>query len=117
MSRSPWNFSGGPWLILSRGDEQFLVIASGELPLDSEGELGEIAVADHLAELPFGFEHPGCGPAQAHVAGLPALDVAGGAADGLDHGFARVGRLQRLLEQPAYAEPRHCQRLLQPFAQ
>jgi hypothetical protein len=33
-----------------------------------------------LRKLALGFEHPGRGPAQADVAGLPALYVAGGAA-------------------------------------
>jgi len=56
--------------------------AGGEVVLDGQGEGGEVLVADDLSELAFGFEHPGGGPAQAHVAVLPALDVAaGGAAD------------------------------------
>src|ERR1035437_2166773 len=45
--------------------------------LDGVGEFRQVAVADHAAELPLGFEHPGRGPAQRHVAGLPVLDVAG----------------------------------------
>ena len=44
--------------------------------LDRDHELGEVAVADDLAELLLGVEHPGGGPAQAHVAVLPVLDVA-----------------------------------------
>jgi hypothetical protein len=50
------------------------------------------------------FDHAG-GPAQAHVARLPALDVARGAADDLDHRLARVRRLQRLLQRSLHAEP------------
>ena len=44
--------------------------------LDRDGELGEVGVSDDAAELAFGLEHPGRGPAQRHVAGLPVLDVA-----------------------------------------
>jgi hypothetical protein len=36
--------------------------------LDGVGEFREVAVADHAAELPLGFKHPGRGPAQGHVA-------------------------------------------------
>jgi len=54
-----------------------LVLAvAGEVALDGEGELGEVGVADDAAELAFGFEHSGGGPAQGHVAGLPVFDVA-----------------------------------------
>jgi len=52
-----------------------------EVALDGERERGEAAVADDLPKLPFGFEHSGGSPAQAHVARLPALDVARGASD------------------------------------
>jgi hypothetical protein len=48
----------------------------GAVAFDGVGELGEVGVADDLAELAFGFEHAGGRPAQAHVPGLPALDVA-----------------------------------------
>ena len=58
--------------------------------LDRYHELGEVAVADDPPELLLGDEHPGGGPALAHVAVLPALDVALRVADDLDHGLARV---------------------------
>ena len=48
----------------------------GDVALDGDRELGEVGEADDLAELLLGFEHAGGGPAQAHVAVLPALDVA-----------------------------------------
>ena len=54
-----------------------------EVAFDRERELGEVAVADDLSKLTFGFEHAGGGPAQAHVAGLPALLVAAVLTDGL----------------------------------
>src|SRR3954470_22916866 len=63
----------------------------GDLALDGDGERGQLGVADHAAELPLGLEHPGGGPAQAHVAVLPTLDVAAGPADALEHRLARVG--------------------------
>jgi len=63
----------------------------------------EVLVADDLAELALGFEHPGGGPAQAHVAVLPALDVAaGGAADvqlGMDPQALQRDRLGQALAQ------------------
>ncbi len=46
-----------------------------EVAFDGERELGEVCVADDLAELGLGLEHPRGGPAQAHIAGLPALHV------------------------------------------
>ena len=52
------------------------VTVAGDVAFDGEGELGEVGVADDAAELAFGFEHAGGGPAQRHVAGLPVLDVA-----------------------------------------
>ena len=44
--------------------------------LDGDDEVGEVAVADDASELLLGDEHPGGGPALAHVAVLPALHVA-----------------------------------------
>jgi len=69
--------------------------AGSDVALDGEGELGEVLDADDLAELALGFEHAGRGPAQTHVAGLPALDVARCAPDELDHRLDRVGRGER----------------------
>src|SRR5580704_8482673 len=68
---------------------------------DGDGELGEIAVAEDFPELGLGLEHPGGGPAQAHVAVLPVLDVAAGAPDGAGHRLDRVRALERALEFPA----------------
>ena len=48
---------------------------TGEVALDAGGELCEVAVADDLAELQLGFEHPGGGPAQAHVADCQRLTL------------------------------------------
>ena len=48
---------------------------------------------------------PGGGPAERQVARLPALDVAAGAADALDHRLARVRALQRPLQRPASSSP------------
>src|SRR5215210_6974595 len=59
--------------------------------------MGEVLVADDLAELGFGFEHAGGRPAQAHVAVLPALDVAAGGAADADHRLDWVRRGQRFL--------------------
>jgi hypothetical protein len=36
--------------------------------LDRDGEAREVGVADHLAKLLLGFEHPSRGPAQTHLA-------------------------------------------------
>jgi hypothetical protein len=38
-----------------------------DVALDGEGELGEVALADDLAETLLGFEHPNGGLARAHV--------------------------------------------------
>ena len=67
MSRSPWNLVAASRVIISCEGNRYLR-GGGlvELAFDREGELGEVAVADDLAELPLGFEHPGGGPAQAH---------------------------------------------------
>ena len=61
-----------------------------EVAFDRYGELGEVSVAGDPAELAFGFEHPGSGPAERHLAGLPPFDVAAGAADALDHRLTGV---------------------------
>src|SRR3954451_4266816 len=53
---------------------------ASDVTLDGDGELGELGVADDLAELLFGFEQAGGRPAQAHVAVVPVLDVARDAA-------------------------------------
>jgi len=84
--------------------------------LDRDGELGEVFVADDASELLFGFEHAGGGPAQRHVAVLPALDVARAAPDALDHGLAGVGGLLRRLELACDAEAGEGERLLETFA-
>src|SRR4051812_50187029 len=76
----------GPWCGLER------------VTLDGDDELGEVAVADDASELLLGDEHAGGGPALAHVAALPALDVALGVADDLDHRLARVRRAERVGE-------------------
>jgi hypothetical protein len=57
--------------------------------------------------------------AQAHLAVLPVLDVAAGAANALDHALTGVSGLERLLELAIDAEPGwgHGQRLLETFAQ
>jgi hypothetical protein len=89
----------------------------GEVAFDGDGELGEVGVADDLAELALGFEHPGGGPPEAHVAGLSALDVSRRAANDLDHRLDRVGALQRALEPAADPEAGEGERLLQAFAQ
>src|SRR5205807_175795 len=83
---------------------------------DRDDERGEVAVADDASKLPFGFEHAGGGPAQRHLAGRPALDVALGAADDLEHRLAGVCRLQRALEVAGNAEPRERQCLFDAFA-
>src|SRR3954469_17929685 len=84
---------------------------------DGDGEARQVLVADDLAELALGFEHPGGGPAQAHVSVLPALDVVRGAAGGLDLRLARVRGGERALEPAANAEPCDRQRFLEAFAQ
>src|SRR4051812_20872580 len=63
-----------------------------DVAFHGEGELGEVGVADDRAELALGCEHAGGRPPEAHVAVLPALDVAAGAADGLDVGSAASRR-------------------------
>jgi len=57
---------------------------------DRGHKLGEVAVADDPPELLLGDEHSGGGPALAHVAVAPALDVALRVADDLEHRLARV---------------------------
>src|SRR3990172_1681041 len=84
---------------------------------DRDDEGGEVAVADDLPKLPFGFEHAGGGPAERHLARRPALDVALGAADDLDHRLAGIRRLERAFQVAADAEPGERQRLFHPLAQ
>src|SRR5438093_13181782 len=84
---------------------------------DRDDEGGEVAVADDLPNLPFGFEHAGGGPAQRHLPRGPALHVALGAPDDLDHRLARVRALERALQVAVDAEPSERERLLHPFAQ
>src|SRR6266536_3814991 len=84
---------------------------------DRDDEGGEVAVADDLPKLAFGFEHAGGGPAQRHLAGGPALDVALGASDDLDHRLAWVRALERALQVAGDAEPAERERLLHLFAQ
>ena len=85
--------------------------------LDRDHELGEVAVADDPSELLFGDEHPGGGPALAHVTVLPALDVALCVPDDLDHALARVRRAQRLGELAVDPEPHQRQRVIHSLAQ
>src|SRR3954453_18626382 len=92
-------------------------VLGGDVAFDGESELGELGVADDLAELALGFEHPGGRPSEAHVARLPTLDVATDAADRLDHRLTWVRRGQRALQAAADFEPRDRQRLLEAFAQ
>ena len=68
--------------------------------LDRDGEVRQPAVALDFAEAALGFEHAGGGPAQAHVAELPVLDVAVYDPDGGDHRLARIGRLEGELSVP-----------------
>src|SRR5712691_5509736 len=84
---------------------------------DRDDESGEVAVADDLPKLPFGFEHAGGGPSQRHLARRPALHVALSAADDLDHRLARVRALERALQVAGDAEPGEGERLFHPFAQ
>src|SRR5437588_5429086 len=50
---------------------------SVQLTFDCERESGEIGVADDATELALGFEHPGGGPAQAHLARFSIIDSQG----------------------------------------
>ena len=52
-----------------------------------------------------------------HLAGGPALEVALGAADDLDHRLARIGRLERAFQVAADVEPGEGERLFHPFAE
>src|SRR6266550_3982897 len=87
------------------------------LAFDRDDEGGEVAVADDLPKLLFGFEHAGSGPTQRHLARGPALDVALGATDDLDHRLAGVRALERSFERAADAESGERQRFLDAFAQ
>ena len=53
--------------VSSDRDGDLLDRVTVELSLGGEGELGEVAVADHPAELAFGFEHPGGRPSERHL--------------------------------------------------
>jgi len=107
MSGSSWNFSGDPrWVDgqtvtgLCGLAAVAVVVGGGEgVTLDRDDELGEVAVADDSAELLLGDEHPGGGPALAHVAVAPALDVALQVADDLiiDSQGSRIACSWRLL--------------------
>src|SRR6266853_6852032 len=105
MSRSPWIFAAAVpvcWSgaeddsgLLGWGASRVGVTALVVVAFDRDDEGGEVAVADDLPKLLFGFEHAGGGPAQRHLARGPALDVALGAADDLDHRLARVRAFER----------------------
>jgi hypothetical protein len=84
---------------------------------DRDHELGEVAVPDDPSELLLGDEHPGGGPALAHVTVPPAFHVALRVADDLDHRLARVRRAQRLGELSVDPEPHQRQRVIHPLAQ
>ncbi len=87
------------------------------IALDGDGERRELGVADHAAERLLGLEHPGGRPAQAHVAVLPALDVAAGGAADADHRLDRVRRGQRLPQLGMDAQALQRDRLGQALAQ
>jgi hypothetical protein len=89
----------------------------GDVVLDGDGQGCEVLVADDLAELGFGFEHAGRRPAQAHVAVLPVLDVARGAADDRDHRLDRVRAGERAPELLMDAQTLQRDRLLEALAQ
>jgi hypothetical protein len=103
--------------LLAGGVGEGLSVADDEVAFDRDRDLGEAAVAGHFAESAFGFEHPGGGPSHAHFPGAPVLDVALDDPDGSDHRFARVRRLEHVLELPDDPEPDHGQRLFHPFPQ
>ena len=86
-------------------------------PLDGDDELGEVLVADDPPELLLGFEHAGGGPALAHVALAPALHVALGVADDLDHRLARVRGGERRGEVAGDPQAHQRQGLPEPFAE
>ena len=93
------------------------VVAIDEVGFDVDGELGESVVVLDFAKAAFGVEHPGGGPAQAHLLGTPVLDVALDRADGPDHRFARIARLQHQFELAGDPEAGDGQRLLHPLAE
>ena len=99
------------------GGGGLLFVAAGEVAFDRDGELGEPSVALDFAESGLGLEHPGGGPAQAHLSGAPVLDVAVDCPDGGDHRLARVGRLQRPFELAGDSQPGDGQRLLHALSE
>src|SRR4051812_19266005 len=131
MSGSSWNFAAVqfvrsvtniPW----RGSLSWLsgsrcelsgAVDGDRVAFDGDHERGEVAVADDSAELLFGDEHAGGGPALAHVAALPAFDVALGVADDLDHRLARVRRREGFGELAGDPESHQRQRLAHPLTQ
>ena len=72
------------------------------MALDRGHELGEVGSADDPLEPLLGDEHARGGPALAHVALLPALDVALGVADDLDQRLAGVVEQSVLASWPQY---------------
>ena len=84
---------------------------------DCDADFGEVAVADDAAELLFGFEHSGRGPAEAHLAGLPAFGVAAGASADLDHRLAGAGRLERSFQIASDSKPRERECLLEALVE
>src|SRR5215210_2996668 len=70
MSRSSWKFATAVPVRRSGSDEDSRLLGRGRggraggVAFGRDRELGEVAVADDLAELPFGLEHAGGGPAE-----------------------------------------------------
>src|ERR1019366_5700690 len=91
--------------------------AAKEVALDRVRELCEVGVAGDPAELAFGFEHAGCGPAQPHLTRAPVFDVALGATDDLDHRLARVRRGERDLQPACDLQSRERECLLEALPQ
>jgi hypothetical protein len=73
---------------------------AGGLAFDGERELGRVAVSDDAPELALGLEHAGGGPAQAHLAGLPALDRVRALRRTHSHGFVEARVCFRLPRMP-----------------
>ena len=68
LSRRLWKFSGGPGWSVSDGVDGLGVLGRGDFAVKCSEQERELAVAADAAELLFGFEHAGGGPAQAHLA-------------------------------------------------